>query len=41
MVEGDKYRFYVPSGLAYGNRGVGSIPPGSLLIFDVELFAIK
>jgi len=41
MVEGDKYRLYVPSELAYGNRGVGSIPPGSLLIFDVELFAIK
>jgi len=41
MVEGDKYRFYVPSNLAYGNRGVGSIPPGSLLIFDVELFNIN
>lgn len=41
MVVGDKYRFYIPSDLAYGNRGVGSIPPGSLLIFDVELFDIN
>lgn len=41
MVEGDKYRFYIPSNLAYGDRGVGSIPAGSLLIFDVELFEIK
>lgn len=41
MVVGDKYRFYIPSNLAYGNRGVGSIPSGSLLIFDVELFEIN
>lgn len=41
MVVGDRYRFYVPSDLAYGTRGVGSIPPGSLLIFDIELFEIN
>jgi len=41
MVVGDKYRFYIPSNLAYGNRGAGSIPAGSLLIFDVELFKIN
>ncbi|MCP4322693.1 MAG: FKBP-type peptidyl-prolyl cis-trans isomerase [Alteromonadales bacterium] len=41
MVVGDKFRFYIPSNLAYGNRGVGSIPAGSLLIFDVELFEIN
>lgn len=41
MVVGDKYRFYIPSNLAYGNRGVGSIPAGSLLIFDVQLFEIN
>ncbi len=41
MVEGDKFRFYIPSNLAYGNRGVGKIPAGSLLIFDVELIAIN
>jgi len=41
MVVGDKFRFYIPSHLAYGDRGVGSIPAGSLLIFDVELFEIN
>lgn len=41
MVEGDKFRFYIPSNLAYGNRAVGKIPAGSLLIFDVELIAIN
>ncbi|WP_372882636.1 FKBP-type peptidyl-prolyl cis-trans isomerase [Psychromonas sp.] len=41
MVEGDKFRFYIPSVLAYGNRPVGKIPAGSLLIFDVELLAIN
>ena len=41
MVEGDKYRFYIPSSLAYGKSSAGSIPAGSLLIFDVELLAIQ
>ena len=41
MVEGDKFRLYIPSDLAYGNRSVGKIPGGSLLIFDVELIAIN
>ena len=41
MVEGDKYRFFIPSHLAYGNSATGKITPGSLLIFDVELLAIK
>ncbi|TEW56498.1 FKBP-type peptidyl-prolyl cis-trans isomerase [Psychromonas sp. RZ22] len=41
MVEGDKFRFYIPSKLAYGNRGVGKIPGGSLLIFEVELLKIN
>jgi peptidylprolyl isomerase len=41
MVEGDKFRFYIPSRLAYGNRATGKIPAGSLLIFDVELIAIN
>lgn len=40
MTEGDKFRFYIPSNLAYGRRGVGKIPSGSLLIFDIELIAI-
>ena len=41
MVEGEKTRFFVPAELAYGNRAIGSIPPGSVLIFDVELFKIN
>lgn len=41
MVVGDKYRFYIPSSLAYGKRSAGAIPPGSLLIFEVELLAIN
>ncbi|GAA5188652.1 FKBP-type peptidyl-prolyl cis-trans isomerase [Ferrimonas gelatinilytica] len=40
MVVGQKNRFYLPAKLAYGNRGVGSIPPGSMLIFEVELLDI-
>jgi peptidylprolyl isomerase len=41
MVVGEKRRFYIPAKLAYGNRWVGNIPPGSTLIFDIELLAIK
>ena len=41
MVEGEKTRFFIPARLAYGNRAVGSIPPGSVLIFEVELFRIN
>ncbi|WP_428651824.1 FKBP-type peptidyl-prolyl cis-trans isomerase [Photobacterium satsumensis] len=41
MVEGEKTRFFVPANLAYGNRAIGAIPPGSVLIFDVELFKIN
>lgn len=41
MKEGAKYRFYIPSNLAYGERGAGqSVPPYSALIFDVELLNV-
>lgn len=41
MHEGDKYRFYIPYDLAYGERGAGaSIPPYSALIFTVELIKV-
>ncbi|MCQ2274233.1 MAG: FKBP-type peptidyl-prolyl cis-trans isomerase [Bacteroidales bacterium] len=40
MKEGAKYRFYLPYNLAYGERGVGDIPPYAALIFDVELIAV-
>ena len=41
MVVGEKTRFFIPSQLAYGNRGAGLIGPGATLIFDVELLAIN
>ena len=41
MVVGEKTRFFIPSSLAYGERGAGPIPPGSTLIFDVELLGIN
>jgi peptidylprolyl isomerase len=41
MVIDEKVRFFVPAGLGYGNRWTGSIPPGSTLIFDIELLAIN
>ena len=40
MTEGSKYMFYIPSDLGYGNFPAGQIPPGSLLIFEVELIEI-
>lgn len=41
MVEGDKFHLTIPNELAYGNRGAGAIPPGSVLIFEVELLKIN
>jgi len=42
MSKGAKYRFYIPSDLAYGDNGAGGvIPPGAALIFDVELVDFK
>lgn len=41
MTVGDKFRFFIPSGLAYGDRSAGQIAPGSTLIFDVELLGIN
>jgi len=42
MSIGSTYKFYIPSDLAYGNKGVGNmIPPHTLLIFTVELIEIK
>ncbi len=42
MSTGSKYRFYIPSDLAYGDRGAGAdIKPGATLIFDVELLKVN
>ncbi len=40
MNAGSKWRLHVPSELAYGEQAVGSIPPHSVLVFDVELLDI-
>ncbi|MDR1402776.1 MAG: FKBP-type peptidyl-prolyl cis-trans isomerase [Tannerellaceae bacterium] len=41
METGSKWRLFIPSDLAYGERGAGeSIEPDSALIFDVELLDI-
>ena len=41
MKEGAKYRFFIPSNLAYGQIGSGDIiEPNSTLIFDVELLEV-
>ena len=40
MPEGSKYKLTIPSSLAYGDAGTGSIPPGAVLVFDVELISI-
>lgn len=43
MSVGSKYKFYIPSKLAYGEQGVqqAGIGPNSTLIFDVELLGIQ
>lgn len=41
MDVGSKYKLYIPYNLGYGEQMVGSIPPGSTLIFDVELLEIN
>jgi FKBP-type peptidyl-prolyl cis-trans isomerase FklB len=42
MPVGSKWQLFVPSDLAYGDRGAGAeIGPNSTLIFEVELMSIK
>jgi FKBP-type peptidyl-prolyl cis-trans isomerase len=41
MKVGSKYKFYVPSDLAYGERGAGGkIGPDETLVFEIELLEI-
>lgn len=40
MNEGSSYILYIPHNLGYGEQPMGSIPPGSTLIFEVELIKV-
>lgn len=40
MKPGDQWMLFCPPSLAYGPKGVGPIPPNSLLIFKLELIQV-
>ncbi len=40
MKEGANYTFYIPNELAYGQQQAGIIPPGAVIVFDVELIEV-
>lgn len=41
MDEGSTYMLYIPHNLAYGEQQAGIIPPGSVIIFEVQLLEIN
>ena len=41
MQEGDFWRVFIHPDLAYGTEGRPTIPPNSVLIFDIKLHAIE
>jgi len=41
MKPGAKWQLFIPSGLAYGERGNPSIAPNATLLFEVELVSIQ
>jgi FKBP-type peptidyl-prolyl cis-trans isomerase len=40
MREGDEFTIYIPSKYAYGTRGSGTIPPNTVIVFDIELIRV-
>lgn len=41
MRVGETWDFAIPANLAYGDRPVGPIPPGSTLLFEIQLLKIE
>jgi FKBP-type peptidyl-prolyl cis-trans isomerase FklB len=42
MPVGSKWRLYIPSDLAYGEKGAGAvIAPNATLVFEIELLSIQ
>jgi FKBP-type peptidyl-prolyl cis-trans isomerase FklB len=41
MPAGSKWQLFIPSELAYAERGNRGIPPNAALLFDLELLAVK
>lgn len=40
MKVGDEWTLYLPPELGYGERGAGPIPPGSALVFKLQLLGV-
>lgn len=41
MKPGERRQLIIPANLAYGSRKVGDIPPGSTLIFNIEIVSVE
>ena len=41
MQEGAKWQLFIPPEMAYGDQGMGAIPPNATLIFELELVSVK
>lgn len=39
--QGGRIRMFLPPSMGYGNQAAGTIPPNSILIFDVELTFVQ